>query len=214
MGVDSQRAIIGCEDTRALIFDMHSSRLIRSLPPNPGPLTALHVVENDDFLITAGKANIFLYCADSLPFFFCFLSIPTGGNKITFYSFRNEEPPPHLKANTKGKPMRQLSLSQRALINAANIQPANCFDISRDSQLSAVAAGKSLQIWQINTPALQTTLDGHTATITCISFAPNTEILASGSEDKTVVVWKLALSIIVTTFKVTWLYYINYRIII
>lgn len=55
MGMDSQRAIIGCEDTRALIFDMHSSRLIRSLPPNPGPVTALHVIENDDFLITAGK---------------------------------------------------------------------------------------------------------------------------------------------------------------
>lgn len=103
--------------------------------------------------------------------------------------------------------MRQLSLSQRALINAANIQPATCFDISRDSQLSAVAAGKSLQIWQINTPSLQTTLDGHTAAITCISFAPNSEFVASGSEDKTVVVWKLALSIIVTTFKVVLVFF-------
>lgn len=52
---DSQRAIIGCDDTRALIFDMHSGRLIRSLPPNPGSVTALYVVKNDDFLITAGK---------------------------------------------------------------------------------------------------------------------------------------------------------------
>lgn len=54
IAMDSQRAIIGCEDTRALIFDMHSGRLIRSLPPNPGPVTALFVLENDDFLITAG----------------------------------------------------------------------------------------------------------------------------------------------------------------
>lgn len=57
---DSQRAIIGCDDTRALIFDMHSGRLIRSLPPNPGSVTALYVIENDDFLITAGKYFEFL----------------------------------------------------------------------------------------------------------------------------------------------------------
>lgn len=54
MAMDSQRAIVGCDDTRALIFDMHSGRLIRSLPPNPGPVTSLYVSKMDDFLITAG----------------------------------------------------------------------------------------------------------------------------------------------------------------
>lgn len=54
MAKDSQRAIVGCDDARALIFDMHSGKLIRSLPPNPGSVTALYVLENDDFLITAG----------------------------------------------------------------------------------------------------------------------------------------------------------------
>ncbi|KAJ6644572.1 Protein qui-1 [Pseudolycoriella hygida] len=177
IAMDSQRAIIGCEDTRALIFDMHSGRLFRSLPPNPGPVTALFVLENDDFLITA------------------------GGNKITFYSFRNEEPPKHLKHNPKGKPLRQLSLSKRALINAANIQPATCFDISRDSQLAAVATSKYVQIWQINSPQLQTTFDGHTGAVTCVSFSPNGEFIVSGAEDKTVICVGLALRLIVTTFK-------------
>lgn len=55
MAMDSHRAIVGCDDTRALIFDMHSGRLIRSLPPNPGPVTALDVSIMDDFLITAGQ---------------------------------------------------------------------------------------------------------------------------------------------------------------
>lgn len=54
MAMDSQRAVIGSEDARALIFDMHSGRLVRSLPPNPGPVTALYVSKMDDFLITAG----------------------------------------------------------------------------------------------------------------------------------------------------------------
>lgn len=125
-----------------------------------------------------------------------------GGNKITFYSFRNEEPRPYLKRNPKGKPLRQLSLSQRALINTANIQPATCFDISRDSQLVAVGSGRAVQIWQINVPKLTQTFEEHTAIVTCVSFSPNCEFFASGAEDKTVVVWNLVFGLIVTKFKV------------
>lgn len=87
-------------------------------------------------------------------------------------------------------------------LNASNVQPATGFDISRDSQLAAVATAKSVQLWQINTPMLQTTLDGHTGVVTCVSFAPNCEMLASGSEDKTVVVWGLSQAIVITTFRV------------
>lgn len=100
--------------------------------------------------------------------------------------------------------MRQLSLSLRAFINAANIQPATGFDISRDSQLAAIACGRSVQLWQINVPQLQHTLDtAHTACVTCVSFAPNGELVASGAEDKTVVVWNLAQAMVVTTFRVS-----------
>lgn len=209
--MDSQRAIIGCDDTRALIFDMHSGRLIRSLPPNPGPVTALHVSKMDDFLITAGERfsdERLLGHKSYISFFYIFnfvqfvIDVLAGGNKITFYSFRNEEPRPHLKRNPKGKPLRQLSLSQRALINATNAQPATCFDISRDSQLAAVAAGRTVQIWTINTPQLRQTLENHTALVTCVRFSPNCEFIASGGEDKIVVVWNLVFGLIVTTFKV------------
>lgn len=61
MAMDSHRAVIGSEDARALIFDMHSGRLIRSLPPNPGPVTALYVSKMDDFLITAGQPHTILF---------------------------------------------------------------------------------------------------------------------------------------------------------
>ncbi|XP_055320250.1 protein qui-1 isoform X3 [Sitodiplosis mosellana] len=175
MAMDSQRAIVGCDDTRALIFDMHSGRLTRSLPPNPGPVTALYVAKMDDFLITA------------------------GGNKISFYSFRNEEPRPYPRRNPKGKPLRQMSQSQRAIISAS--QPASCFDISRDSQLSAIASGRSIQIWQINVPQMTQTFEEHTGAVTCVSFSPNVEFFASGAEDKTVIVWNLVFSLVVTTFK-------------
>ena len=123
----------------------------------------------------------------------------TGGYKITFYSFRNEDTITHM--HHRKKPVKQLS-SHRPNLTAPNTPPVACFDISRDSQLAAVAVSRSLQIWQLNTPELSSTLDGHTAAITTVSFSPNCEFVATGSEDKTVNIWGLTLGLIVTTFKV------------
>lgn len=134
--------------------------------------------------------------------------IRAGGNKITFYSFRNEEPRPYPRRNPKGKPMRQLSSSQRHLINAA--QPASAFDVSRDSQLAAIASGRSIQIWQINVPQMTQSFEEHTGAVTCVSFSPNGEFFASGAEDKTVIVWNLVFSLVVTTFKVNHSVYYYY----
>ncbi|XP_062708711.1 protein qui-1 [Aedes albopictus] len=174
IAMDSQRAIVGGEDTRALIYDMHSGRVIRSLPPNPGPVTAVYIMAKDDYLITA------------------------GGNKITFYSFRNEDSIVHFFPKKK-KTMKKIAKSRVALAAAAS--PVICFDISRDSTTAAVAASRCIQIWQLNTPELTAILEGHSGTVTCVSFAPNCEFVASGSEDKTVNVWSLALGTIATTFK-------------
>lgn len=46
------------------------------------------------------------------------------------------------------------------------------------------------------------TFEEHTGPVNCISFAPNGEFFASGAEDKTVIVYNLVFSLIVTTFKV------------
>lgn len=155
--------------------------------------------------IDKNKHRHSFHCRCSCYFSFSvFLSVK-GGNKITFYSFRNEEPRPYPRRNPKGKPLRQMSQSQRAIISAS--QPASCFDISRDSQLSAIASGRSIQIWQLNTPQLTQQFDGHTGAVTCVSFSPNGEFFASGAEDKTVIVWNLVCCLIVTTFKVGSLYF-------
>ncbi|XP_058122559.1 protein qui-1 [Anopheles ziemanni] len=174
IAMDSQRAIVGGEDTRALIFDMHSGRMIRSLPPNPGAVTAVYVMEKDDYLITA------------------------GGNKITFYSFRNEDSIVNFYPKKK-KTLKKFHRNRLALQSTSS--PVICFDLSRDSTMAAVASSRCVQIWQLNTPELTSILEGHTATVSCVSFAPNCELVASGSEDKTVNVWSLALGTVTATFK-------------
>ncbi|XP_055839533.1 protein qui-1 isoform X2 [Episyrphus balteatus] len=174
---DSQRAVVGCEDTRALIFDMHSGKLIRSMPPNPGPVTAVYAMDNDDFLITV------------------------GGNKITFYSFRNEELYVHPYSHNQRR-KRSLKRMQSQRSPSTTLPPISCFDVSRDSQLAAIASGKSVHILKVNnTPEYQMTCDGHTGAVTCLSFAPNSEFLACGSDDKTVSIWGISQGAVVTRFK-------------
>lgn len=46
------------------------------------------------------------------------------------------------------------------------------------------------------------TLEGHTGAVTCLSFSPNSEFLATGAEDKAVLVWNIVLGLNSTTFKV------------
>ncbi|KAH8415930.1 hypothetical protein KR222_003913 [Zaprionus bogoriensis] len=177
IGKDSQRCVVGCEDTRALIYDMHSGKLVRSMPPNPGPVTAVYAMDNDDFLITV------------------------GGNKITFYSFRNEElyVNPYSKHPRRKRSLKRHTQAQRS--PSTTLPPITCFDLSRDSQQLAIASGRSVHLMRINTPEYQSTLEGHSCVVNCLKFAPNGEFLATGGDDRIVQVWSLALGEISHTFK-------------
>lgn len=157
---------------------MCSGKIIRTMPPNPGSVTAVFVMAKDDYLITA------------------------GGNKITFYSFRNEDSIVNYypKKKEKRKNRKQLVSTNRLNLNSNN-HPICCFDVSRDSTIAAIAIQRMIQIWLLNTPELSKTYEGHTGIITCVHFAPNCELVATGSEDKTVMVWGLQFGILQTTFK-------------
>ncbi|XP_034478202.1 NACHT domain- and WD repeat-containing protein 1 [Drosophila innubila] len=177
IGKDSQRCVVGCEDTRALIYDMHSGKLVRSMPPNPGPVTAVYAMDNDDFLITV------------------------GGNKITFYSFRNEElyVNPYSRHPRRKRSLKRHTQAQRS--PSTTLPPITCFDLSRDSQQLAIASGRNVHMMRINTPEYQSTLEGHTCVVNCLKFAPNGEFLVTGGDDRLVQVWTLALGEINHTFK-------------
>lgn len=126
-----------------------------------------------------------------LIFTLIFFGMDSGGNKITYWSFRPEDE----------------CLGDGAKVNAKKQEHTaaiTCAAISRDGVLSVTGSQDcSVNVWQLITHDLQCSLVGHTAPITCVTFAPNGLFAVSGAEDHTARVWGLTLSLVVCTFLVS-----------
>ncbi|XP_046435930.1 protein qui-1 isoform X1 [Neodiprion fabricii] len=117
--------------------------------------------------------------------------ITAGGGRVTYWSFRGEEVAPR-PTKSGGK---QESLQPHGA-------PISCLDVSRDGAMAVTGGVDSLvNLWQLNTHELVSTLEGHIASVTCVAFSASGLFAASGSEDKTVRVWGLTLGLVVATFK-------------
>lgn len=62
--------------------------------------------------------------------------------------------------------------------------------LSSNAQFQAIIDGNTIEIFDINNTLTQT-LQGHTAQVNLFSFSPNSQLIASASEDKTIKIWDL-----------------------
>ena len=68
--------------------------------------------------------------------------------------------------------------------------PINNIAFSPNNPLLASASiDSTIQLWNLNTNALQATLPGHTSDVLNVAFSPDGSLLASGSADGTVRLW-------------------------
>ncbi|XP_034250867.1 uncharacterized protein LOC117651170 [Thrips palmi] len=187
LAADNRRAVLGGEDGKVYVFDLHSGWLERTLDTHTNAVTGVCCTERDDFLLTA------------------------GGNVVTLWSFRRDEA--SAAAGVAGMPgVAEVAVSlgpvaaRHARKMSRNSQvhtaPITCMEVCRDGTTAVTGSVDSLvNIWLLNPPELHATLEGHIASVTAVSFAPNGLFCISGSEDKTVRVWGLTLGQCVATFK-------------
>lgn len=59
-----------------------------------------------------------------------------------------------------------------------------------------------MNVWQLNTHELQSTMEGHSGAITCLAISLNGLFVVSGSEDKSARVWGLTIGTVVCSYMV------------
>ena len=86
----------------------------------------------------------------------------------------------------------------RVLVDKNSRSRGTCMAFAPNGRTAAVAktVGRDqlgvLEIWDVETGALRHTCRGHVAAVNCLAYSPDSQWLASGSLDKTVVLWNVA----------------------
>ncbi|CAH0392958.1 unnamed protein product [Bemisia tabaci] len=167
---DNRRAVVGGIDGRVYVYDMHTGCLARTI-------TTPHNMEVVQVKITNRDDYL----------------ITAGGNRLTYWSFRREDGVGLEEYFVLGKHSSQ--------VKKPHTGPITCLEVSRDG-LTAVtgATDNMVNMWQLNSHELHSTMEGHTATITSVAISPNGLFAISGSEDKTARAWGLTLGLVVSVF--------------
>lgn len=87
---------------------------------------------------------------------------------------------------------------QHAVLKGDRRVPPACLAFSPDGKTLAVGRGSGrdaagvVEMWQLDMGTLRATYRGHAAGVTALAFSPDSKLLASGSLDKTMVLWDTA----------------------
>jgi WD40 repeat protein/DNA-binding SARP family transcriptional activator len=109
------------------------------------------------------------------------LYVATSGGRLTAYDVDT------------GQPLPGLTRSSPALADPdSQPRPSDGLELSPDGRLFAVANGRYISLLESDTLAEVGRFDEHTGRVQSLEFSPDGALLASGSDDRVVAVWRVA----------------------
>jgi WD40 repeat protein len=91
-------------------------------------------------------------------------------------------------------PLQTNSLKKNPPVHSptGNLHGVNSIAISPDGRtLVSGSRDGTIQLWQLDTRKVKSTLKGHIQGVNSLAFSPDGQTLASGGEDNTIKIWKL-----------------------
>ncbi|XP_050313345.1 protein qui-1 [Anthonomus grandis grandis] len=194
---DSCRVVLGCSDKKTYIYDIHSSKVLKTLSGQSGEVSAVKVTDKDDFLLTA------------------------GGNRIIFYPFRSTDTKKsflkqkkkthHLNGHTGLITCMDISRDGQLTVTGATDNLVNVWQLNNQELVLSlnghtgpvtalsfapsatfVASGsedKTVKVWGLTLGTLVLTFSRHSASITSVFvLMDSSRIISSDINDK-VYIW-------------------------
>lgn len=114
-------------------------------------------------------------------------------------------------ASQQGYARLNLPTGAIARISKGRVGPGSCAVVfSPDGKILAVATGTEICLYDAHTQEELALLTEHTREVTSIAFSPSGEILASGSEDKTVKLWSVSEKREIATLDTGWVLSVSF----
>jgi WD40 repeat protein len=119
------------------------------------------------------------------------VGLPAGGGLVAF------SPDGTLLASTSGHSILLMDRTTGAVIRECQECPVGCLAFSADGKMLISGQGPrefTVRLWEVATGRERCRLGQHQDEVTCVGFAPDGSIAASGSKDGTVLVWQVAIT--------------------
>ena len=196
---DSCRALVGTGDGRLLLYDVHSARLLQSLPNTPCNI-AIITYPFDNFLLTCGNSKVIIFNfigrrpvgADPTPFTVSSALIPV----VT----TNQPTPSSITYTTAGQ--SSLAASSYSTGNPATYTTAQTPSTSGgQTSLGGSLSTGNLAICKRHSIKSRNKIENHRDLIVCLDVSKCGNFLITGSRDCLVKTWLLHTSETQYTFE-------------
>ena len=184
---DGKYLAAGSYNSQIYIIDVQTRQVVKSYKCPTGYATNIVFSSDGKKLLTSNSDNsIFIWSFETDELL---LSFKGHTDLIT-----------NIAADPKGNTIATCSRDKTVKISnsitgeliSTFIEQDSVYSIAftKDGRFLAAASGNNVNIWEVETGIIRSSLQGHSKIVTCLTISPDNNFIATGSADTTIKIWK------------------------